>query len=308
MERPIRVRRSILSVPANRERMIDKALTLPADVIMLDLEDSVPAPEKERARARVAAALQRQEWYDRVRAYRINGMDTPYAYRDVIDVVESAGDRIDVIVMPKVNDPGEIKAIDYLLSQIEMRMGFPHRIGLEASIETAEGMLRVEQIAFASPRLEALVFGVADYSMSLSMSSKGISGHGEAEDFYPGHRFHFPLSRMVMAAKAAGLAAIDSPYGSYKDAAGLKKSCVLSAGLGFDGKWAIHPEQLAIINEMFTPSAEDVERSRLIVEAYEEVQKKGYGSAAIDGKMIDAASIRIAKAISAQWELITRRH
>jgi citrate lyase beta subunit len=305
VERPIRVRRSILSVPANREKMIKKALSLPADMIMLDLEDSVPAPEKEGARAQVAAALQGEEWQDKVRAYRINGMDTPYAYRDIIDVVEPAGDRIDVIVVPKVNDPAEIKAIDYLLSQIEVRMGFSSRIGLEASIETAEGMMRVEQIAFSSPRLEALVFGIADYSMSLSMSSKGVSGHGEAEDFYPGHRFHFPLSRMAMAAKAAGLAAIDSPYSSYKDLSGLRRSCVLSAGLGYNGKWAIHPDQLAAINEMFTPSAEDVERSRLILEAYGEAQRKGYGSLAIEGKMIDAASIRIAKAISAQWDLIT---
>ena len=284
--------------------MIKKALSLPADVVMFDLEDSVPAGEKERARAQVVAALQGEECQDKVRAYRINGMQTPYAYRDIIDVVEPAGDRIDVIVVPKVNDLGEIKAIDYLLSQIEMRMGFPNRIGLEASIETAEGMLRVEQIAFSSPRLEALVFGVADYSMSLSMSSKGVSGHGDAENFYPGHRFHFPMSRMAMAAKAAGLAAIDSPYSSYKDSAGLKQSCILSAGLGYDGKWAIHPDQLAIINEMFTPSAEDVERSRLILEAFGEAQKKGYGSLAIEGKMIDAASIRIAKEISAQWDLI----
>lgn len=308
MERPIRLRRSILSVPANREKMINKAVSLPADFIMLDLEDSVPVQEKERARAQVVAALKGEPWKGKVRAYRINGMETPFAYRDIIDVVEAAGDCVDVIVVPKVNNACEIKAIDYLLSQIEMRMGFRNSIGLEASIETAEGMLRVEEIAFSCSRLEALVFGVADYSASLSMKSKGLSGHGESEDFYPGHRWHFPLSRMAMAAKAAGLATIDAPYGNYKDPAGLKKSCILSAGLGYDGKWAIHPDQLEIINDVYTPSEEDVERSRTILEAYAEAQAKGYGSLSLQGKMVDAASVRIAKVISAQWDAITRKN
>lgn len=306
MERPIRLRRSILSVPANREKMVQKAFALPVDFIMLDLEDSVPVQEKEEARKQVIATLREKDWKGKVRAYRINGMDTPFAYRDIIDIVEAAGDRIDVIVVPKVNDPSEIKAIDYILSQIELRMGFQVPIGLEASIETAAGMLRVGDIAFSSPRLEALVFGVADYGASLTMMSKGISGHGDAEEFYPGHRWHFPLSRMAMAAKAAGLAAIDAPYGNYKDPEGLQRSCVLSAALGYDGKWAIHPDQLQIINEMYTPSAEDVERSQRILETYREAQKEGCGSLAIDGKMVDAASIRVAKVICSQWEAISK--
>lgn len=305
MERHIHLRRSTLSVPANREKMIKKAADLPADFIMLDLEDSVPAQEKEAARARVVTALKEQHWQGKVRACRINGMDTPFAYRDIIDVVEAAGDCLDVLVVPKVNEASEIKAIDYLLTQIEMRMSFSNNIGLDASIETAEGMLRVEQIAFSSDRLEALVFGVADYSASLSMSSKGLSGHGDAEDFYPGDRWHFPLSRLAMTAKAAGLAAIDAPYGNYKDMQGLRKSCIMSAGLGFDGKWAIHPDQLEVINEIFTPSEEDVKRSGLILEAYAEARKKGQGSLSIDGKMVDAASVRIAQVISAQWKAIT---
>lgn len=307
MERPIRLRRSILSVPANRGKMVQKAFTLPVDFLMLDLEDSVPVPEKEDARSHVVQALKEQDWQGRVRAYRINAMDTPFAYRDIIDIVEAAGDRVDVIVVPKVNHPAEIKAIDYLLTQIEMRMGFRNSIGLEASIETAEGMLRVEEIAFSSPRLETLVFGVADYSASLTMMSKGVSGHGDAEEFYPGHRWHFPLSRMAMAAKAAGLAAIDAPYGNYKDPDGLKKSCLLSAALGYDGKWAIHPDQLGVINEMYTPAVEDVERSRRILEAYGQAQKEGCGSLAMDGKMVDAASIRVAQVICSQWEAISKR-
>lgn len=307
MERPIRLRRSVLSVPANREKMVRKAFGLPVDMIMLDLEDSVPIQEKEEARKRTAAVLKEEDWGRKVRAYRINGMDTPFAYRDIIDVAEAAGDSLDLIVVPKVSDAAEIKAIDYLLTQIELHMGYQKTIGIEASIETAQGMLRVEEIAFSSPRLEALVFGVADYGASMTMMSKGISGHGDSEEFYPGHRWHFPLSRMAMAAKAAGLAAIDAPYGNYKDPEGLKRSCILSASLGFDGKWAIHPDQLEIINDIYTPSAEDVSRSQRILEAYEISQKEGCGSLAIEGKMIDAASVRIAKVICAQWEAITGR-
>lgn len=308
MERPIRLRRSILSVPANRERMVQKAFTLPADYMMLDLEDSVPISEKEEARKRVVAAFLEGDWRGKVRGYRINGMDTPFAYRDIIDVVEAVGDQLDVIVIPKVNDAAEIKAIDYLLTQIEMRLGFKNRIGLEASIETALGMLRVDEIVFSSPRLEALVFGVADYGASLTMMTKGISGHGDREDFYPGHRWHFPLSRMVMAAKAAGLMAIDAPYGDYRNVEGLRHSCLLSAALGYDGKWVIHPDQLAVVNEVFTPSEEDVERSRKIVEAYAQAQAQGCGSLAIDGKMVDAASIRLAQVVCAQWEAINPRN
>jgi len=307
VEKPIRLRRSTLSVPANREKMVVKAFTLPTDVLMLDLEDSVPVPEKEEARKRVIAAFKDQDWTGKVRCYRINGMDTPFAYRDLVDIVEAAGDAIDVIVIPKVNDAAEIKAIDYLLTQIEMRMGFSKHIGLEASIETAEGMLKVGEIAFSSPRLETLVFGVADYSASLTMMSKGISGHGDVEDFYPGHRWHFPLSRMVMAAKAAGLAAIDAPYGDYKDPEGLRRSCILSAALGYDGKWVIHPDQIEIINEMYTPPPDDVERSQRILNAYQEAQKAGCGSLAIDGKMVDAASIRVARVTYSQWEAIRAR-
>jgi citrate lyase beta subunit len=293
-----------MSVPANREKMVQKAFTLSADFIMLDLEDSVPVQEKEAARQRVAAAFKEQDWRGKVRAYRINSMDTPFAYRDIIDVVEAAGDRIDVIVVPKVNDASEIKAIDYLLTQIEARMGFTTPIGLEASVETAIGMLRADEIAFSSPRLEALVFGVADYGASLTMMTKGISGHGDKEDFYPGHRWHFPLSRMAMAAKAAGLAAIDAPYGDYRNPEGLRQSCLLSAALGFDGKWVIHPDQIQIINEMFTPSLEDVERSERILEAYRQAREAGCGSLAMDGKMVDAASIKVAKVVCSQWAAI----
>lgn len=307
MERPVRLRRSILSVPANREKMISKAFGLPVDYMMLDLEDSVPVQEKTGARKEVVAALKNGDWTGKVRAYRINAMDTPFAYRDIIEVVEEAGEHLDVMVVPKVNDPSEIKAIDLLLTQIELNMGLKNVIGLEASIETALGMANAREIAFSSPRLEALVFGVADYGASLTMMSKGISGHGDMEDFYPGHRWHFPLSRMVMAAKAAGLQAIDAPYGDYKDPEGLRRSCLMSAALGYDGKWVIHPAQLEVVNEVFTPSTDDVDRSARIVEAYEKALQEGCGSLALDGKMVDAASIRVAQMICTQWDAIQKK-
>jgi citrate lyase beta subunit len=307
MKDSIRLRRSIISVPANRDNMVNKAFNLDVDVIMLDLEDSVPVDQKDEARKKAASALRERDWSGKVRSCRINGMDTPFAYRDIIDIVEQAGETIDTIVVPKVEDPAEIKAIDYFLTQIELRMGFKRRIGLEASIETASGMLRAGEIAFCSSRLETLVFGVADYSASLTMLSKGISGHGDAEDFYPGDRFHFPLSRMAMAAKAGGLAAIDAPYGDYKNLEGLRRSCLMSAGLGYDGKWVIHPDQIGTVNEIYSPSEEDFQRSIRILEAYEQARSAGAGSLALDGKMIDAASIRIARVIHAQREAINRR-
>ncbi len=307
MDQPVRLRRSVLSVPANREKMIRKALNLPADEVMLDLEDSVPLQEKESARKAVIAALREGEWADRVRAYRINDMGTPFAYRDVIDVVEEAGEWVDVIVVPKVNDPAEIQAIDYLLTQIEMRKGYEKRIGLEASIETALGMERVAEIAASSPRLEALVFGVADYGASVGMPSKGVSGHGDAESNYPGHRWHFPLSRMVMAAKAHGLAAIDAPYGNFQDSQGLRDSCQWSRSLGYDGKWAIHPNQLAVINEVFSPREEDIQRALRVVSAHKEARSRGEGAVAIDGKMVDAASVRLAQTTVALWEAIRKK-
>lgn len=306
MERPIRLRRSILSVPANREKMVRKALNLPADVVMLDLEDSVPVDEKEKARQAVVEALTASGWEGRVRAYRINDMGTPFAYRDLIDVVEKAGSFVDVIVVPKVNDPAEIKAIDYWLTQMEMRLGLAKKIGLEASIETAQGMLRVGEIAVSSPRLEALVFGIADYGASLGMPSGGISGHGDAEEDGAGFRWLFPLSRMVMAAKAAGLAAVDAPYGDFRDPRGLARSCGVSRALGYDGKWAIHPDQLDVINRVFTPSEEDVNRSLRIVEAYEAARARGEGSVAVDGKMVDAASVRVAQVTVAVAEAARR--
>ena len=274
---------------------MSKAVALPADEIMLDLEDGVALEEKEDARAKIIRSLVDYDWGGRVRAYRINGLATPFAYRDIIEVVEEAGTSIDVVVIPKVEKAADVQFVDLLVSQIELRMGLKKRIALEASIETALGMLNVREIAFASPRLEALVFGVADYGASLTMPSGGLSGHGDAEEQYPGHRWHFPLSRVVMAAKAAGLAAIDAPYGDFKDSTGLKKSCQIAASLGYDGKWAIHPDQLEMVNAAFTPSDDDISLARRILQAYRRAEAAGEGATAVDGKMVDGGSIRLAR-------------
>ena len=291
----IPLRRSVLSVPGSSEKMMSKAVAMPADEIMLDLEDGVALEEKEDARAKIIRSLVDYDWGGRVRAYRINGLATPFAYRDIIEVVEEAGTSIDVVVIPKVEKAADVQFVDLLVSQIELRMGMKKRIALEASIETALGMLNVREIAFASPRLEALVFGVADYGASLTMPSGGLSGHGDAEEQYPGHRWHFPLSRVVMAAKAAGLAAIDAPYGDFKDSAGLKRSCQIAASLGYDGKWAIHPDQLEIVNAVFTPSDDDISLAQRILQAYRKAEAAGKGATALDGKMVDGGSIRLAR-------------
>jgi citrate lyase beta subunit len=284
--------------------MIDKAMELPADEVMLDLEDGVALNEKEAARLKIIRAFREHDWGARVRAYRINGLDTPFSYRDIIDVVEQAGASIDIIVIPKVEKAADVQFVDLLLSQIELRLGLGKPIGLEASIESALGMLNVKEISFASSRLEALVFGIADYGASLTMPSRGISGHGDAEESYPGHRWHFPMSRIVMAAKAAGLAAIDAPYGDFKDQAGLERSCRTASSLGYDGKWAIHPAQLDAINKTFSPSGEDIVRAQRILRAYEEARGSGAGAIALDGRMVDGASIRLARITCEQARLL----
>lgn len=288
--------------------MIEKALGLPADVVMLDCEDSVPLAEKDEARGRVAAALVGKDWGGRVRAVRVNGMDTPFCYRDIVEVVERAGARLDVIVLPKVCEPCEVRAVDLLLSQIEARVGLPvGRIGIEAGIETAEGMLRAGEIAFASRRLEALVFGIADYSASLRMMVKGVSGHGDAEEFFGGDRFHHALATIAVAARAAGLSAIDAPFGDFRDPAGLRRSALRAAGLGFDGKWVIHPDQIGVVNEVFTPDPEDVARMRRVIEAAEEARRAGLGSVSLDGKMVDGATVRLARSVCARADLLAGR-
>ena len=294
-------RRSILSVPGHIEKMHVKALPGPADVVMLDLEDSVPLDAKEAARDQVIRTLLAQTLGDRTIAFRMNGIDSPMGYRDLLEVVTAAGDRIDTVVVPKVNHPGDIHFVDRLLNGIEQHKGFTIPIGIEASIETAEGMQRVSEIARASRRIRTLVFGIADYSGSVGARLVSISGHGEnEEEIYPGHRWNFALSRIVMAAKANGALAIDAPYGNFRDPEGLKRSAGMACALGCDGKWAIHPDQIEGINQVFSPAAEDIERAKKILDADAAARTEGKGALAVDGRMVDQATVHLAQKLLEQ--------
>lgn len=293
-------RRSNLSVPGHVKKMHDKASVSNADVIMLDLEDSVPLDEKEKARAQVIQSLLDLDWSRKTVTVRINSLDTPFAYRDLLEVVENTGNILDAIVIPKVNSPGDISFADRMLDGIEMNKGLSSSLGLEASIETAEGLLRSADIAQESHRLKTFVFGIADYSASVGARLVSISGHGEKEEeLYPGHRWHFALSKMVMVSKANGCLAIDAPYGNFKDLEGLRRSSVMSCALGCDGKWAIHPGQIDIINEVFTPSQKDIDLAAKVLEANTRAATEGRGAVAVEGRMVDQATVRMAKQL---WE------
>lgn len=288
--------RSNLSVPGHVEKMHPKAAGSAVDVVMLDLEDSVPAGAKEQARETVIRSLNELDWQGKTVAVRINSLDTPYAYRDLLAVAEGAGGRIDTIVLPKVNSEGDVHFACRMLDGIEMNLSLARPIGIEASIETAEGLENVSKIAKASGRLRTLVFGIADYSASVGARLVSLSGHGEKEEeLYPGHRWHFALSRMVMAAKANGLLAIDAPYGNFKDPEGLRRSAVMACALGCDGKWAIHPGQIDVINQVFSPSMEDIERAKKVLDAYSAAATSGRGAVAVEGRMVDRATHRLAE-------------
>ena len=292
----MKARRSTLSVPGHVEKMHHKARTSHADVIMLDLEDSVPLEAKVTARETVVRSLLSFEWANKIVTVRINGLDTPFGYKDLLIVVEKAGSRLDSVVIPKINNAGDIHFADRMLNGIEMNKQFSTPIGIEASIESAQGLEKVSDIASASARLKTLVFGVADYSSSISARLVSLSGHGEREsEVYPGHRWNFVMSRIVMAAKAHQLLAIDAPYGNFKDTEGLQHSSAAACALGFNGKWAIHPNQIEVINSIFSPTSADIERARKVLEAYDAAKAEGRGAVSVDGRMIDQATVRLAQ-------------
>ncbi len=301
----VRLTRSMLFVPASRPDMIEKAVARSgADAICLDLEDSVSADEKAAGRANVIRALQQHDFGRRVRIVRINGLDTPYAYRDVIDVVEAAGDRLDLLMVPKVGSASDVLFVDTLLTQIEGHRGFTQRIGIEAQIENARGFLYAREIASASPRLDALIFGPGDYAASMQMPSSGVGEFDEHDALYPGHRWHAVMHTVVASARANGLRCMDGPYASYKDAEGFEKSCRIARAMGFDGKQCIHPSQLAMANAVFAPSDDDVKKAAAVVAAYEAAAAGGQGAAGHGGQMIDMASIRMAQTVLERQKLI----
>ena len=298
-----RLHRSELAVPGSRPELFEKAAAGRADYVFLDLEDAVAPDEKEAARANVIEALGDIDWrgHNKTVSVRINGLDTHYMYRDLIDVVESAGARLDTVLVPKVGVPGDIYTVDALLTQLEQATGLGHRIGVEALVETALGMANVEAVAAASPRLEALHFGVADYAASCRARTITIGG---LNPDYPGDQWHSALSRMLVACRANGLRAIDGPFGDFGDPEGYMAGARRAAALGYDGKWAIHPSQIDLANEVFTPPPAEVDQARRVLLALEEAAAAGRGAAQLDGRMIDAASARMASNVVSTAEAI----
>ncbi|HWG36788.1 MAG TPA: CoA ester lyase [Terriglobales bacterium] len=297
---PMRLERVMLFVPANNRRMIEKAAASEADAVCLDLEDAVPLEEKAASRALAARAFQELDFGRRLRILRINGLDTGFAYRDVIEVVEAAGERLDLVMLPKADGAGAIDFVDRLLTQIEQSHRRARPIGIEAQIETAAGFLRCAAIAAASPRLEALIFGPGDFAASMQMPASGIGEFDEHDALYPGHRYHAAMQTLVAAARAHGLRALDGPFGAYKDAAGLERSCRIALALGFEGKQCIHPGQLAAAKAAFTPPAAAVAHAERVLEAYRQAAGQGKGAISLDGKMIDAANVRQAEGLVAK--------
>jgi citrate lyase beta subunit len=300
MAHPTRLTRSMLFVPASRPAMIAKAAASAADAVCIDLEDSVTPGEKAASRSHVVRALQELDFGGRVRIVRINALDTSFAYRDLVEVIEDAGDRVDVVMVPKVGSPGDVAFVDRLLGQIESHRGFTHTIGIEAQIENAHGFLYAREIAGSSPRLEALIFGPGDFAASMGMPATNIGEFDKHDDLYPGHRWHAVMQTIVAAARANGLRCMDGPYAAYKDTAGLDRSALIARSLGYDGKQCIHPSQLATVNAVFSPSDEEVEQARAVVQAYEAAVAAGQGAATHDGRMIDAVSLRLAQTILAR--------
>ena len=306
---PARLNRSELAVPGSQEQMFEKAAKSDVDVIFLDLEDAVAPDEKERARKNIIAALNEIDWGRKTMSIRINGLDTHYMYRDVVDIVEQAGERLDLIMIPKVGTAADVYAVDMMVTQIEDARGYKKRIGFEHIIETALGMQNVSEIAAVSKRNESLHFGVADYAASTRARTTTIGGvnpdysvltdHAEdgSRNVHWGDMWHYALARMVVAARANGLRPIDGPFGDFQDSDGYRAAAKRAAVLGCEGKWAIHPSQIALANEIMSPSEAEITRANRILEAMAEAEASGKGAVSLDGRLIDYASIRQAQVL-----------
>lgn len=313
-----RLHRSELAVPGSNPRMLEKAPTAGADVVFLDLEDAVAPDDKDQARKNVIEALNDLDWSNCAVSVRINGLDTHYCYRDIVDVVEQAGDKLDTILIPKVGTPADILFVSTMLEQIEAAKKIKP-INIHILIETALGMANVESIAQTCPeRLEAMVFGVADYAASTQARTTNMGGanpdyfmltHPDnegARERHWGDQWHFAISRMVVACRAYGLRPIDGPFGDISDPDGFVAVSRSVAALGVEGKWAIHPSQIELANSVFTPAGKEIDRARRILTAMEAAAKEGRGAVSLDGRLIDAASIRQAQVLVDKAEQIEK--
>lgn len=303
-----RLHRSELAVPGSNPGLFEKAARSAADVIFLDLEDAVAPDDKAQARKNIIAALHDVDWGSKTMMIRINGLDTHYMYRDVVDIVETCP-RLDMILIPKVGVPQDVYALDMLVTQIENATGRTRRIGFEILIETALGMANVEAIAQSSPRLEAMSFGVADYAASTRARTTVIGGvhkdsgvltdkdaNGERQYFWT-DPWHAAQTRMLVACRAYGLRPVDGPFGDFNDPDGFVAAAQRVAVLGYEGKWAIHPSQIELANQVFTPTEAEVTKARRIMEAMEQAAREGRGAVSLDGRLIDIASIRMAEGL-----------
>lgn len=306
-EREARLERSVLFVPASRWAMIEKAAASPADAVCIDLEDAVAPAEKVAARANVIRAFRELSFGPRLRVYRINGLDTPFAYRDLIEVVEAVGEKIDLVMVPKVGGPEDVAFVDRLLGQIELARGLERRIAIEAQIETARGFLYAREIAAASPRLEALIYGPGDYAAALRAPLASIGERDEHDEVYPGHRWHAVMHTIVAAARANGLRCLDGPFAGLKAPEELGRAARVARAMGFDGKQCIHPAQLEPVNRVFSPPPAEVAWAEAVLKAYAAAAAQGRGAVSLDGKMIDAANIRVALVIVEQHRRIQQR-
>src|SRR5581483_9833865 len=287
-------RRSCLSVPGSSEKMLAKGPTIPADMTFLDLEDAVSPLEKEAARPKVVDAIKNLDWGDRVLCVRVNAWDTEWTTFDVIEVVGNAGERLDEIMLPKVQSAAEVVAMDLLLTQVEKNVGLPPgHIGIEAQIETARGIINVAEICAASPRLETIILGPVDMSASMEMPS--LAGGLHIPE-YPGHYFHYVFVKILIAGRANGLQVIDGPYVKVRNADGFREFCRRTQILGYDGKWALHPDQVTILNEVFSPTQEQFDKAWDVLDAYEKATTEGErrGAVMFGDEMIDEASRKVA--------------
>jgi len=314
IEAPARINRSELAVPGSNTRFLEKAAASEADAVFLDLEDAVAPSDKDQARKNVIEAINDLDWGDKTVSVRINSPSTEYMYRDVVDLMEQAGDRLDLLMMPMADNAKDVYALDMWCTQIEAAKGRKKRVGFEHIIETAQGLMNVNEIAAASPRNESLHFGVADFAASTKARTTQIGGPNPDyvvltdpdangnRDTHWGDMWHYAIVRIVVAARSHGLRPIDGPFGDFSDPAGYTAQANRAAVLGCEGKWAIHPSQVGLANELFSPSEEEVAQAKEILVAMEEALKQGQGAVSLNGKLIDIASIKQAEALVAMSE------
>ncbi len=292
-----RLERSVLLAPASNWKMLQKTAASQADAVCIDLEDAVAVDEKEASRENIIRAYTELDFGNKLKMYRMNGLDTGFAYRDIVEIVEAAGENIDLIVVPKVNGPEDVHFVATLLTQIESYKNIKRPIGIEALIETAAGCVNIREIAASSDRLEGFIYGSGDYAASVQMPMESIGELDENDKIYPGHRWHYVMHAVVSAARAYQKRVLDSPFAGIKDPEGLQQACKVARAMGFDGKWCIHPSQIEAVNETFVPSEKEIEWAQAVLSAYDAALKEGRGAISVKGKMIDEASLKMCNTI-----------